>query len=981
MTALKTSEFVLEAKEHLSEVCDQLLRLEKSTPGNIADRIEPMLRAIHSVKGGAGFFGFRTIEALCHKMEAALERTLATGNPPDDQMVDILLTATDRVAALVDDLEGSNTADVGEILKRLDALSASLDARGSSAVVDVPRESDVPLDPMPLDAIAEAPVDTGRFPLVIDLTACQLRGIPPLEVVERVLRLGQVEIGELQWPQVDLLDSPPIGPVIWRAMVVSSLEASQFHVQLNLPPEADASRVGAEPRVAVSIPPKSPAPTTAPREETRGADASQSIRIPVELADRLVNLAGELVLVRNQSRRFAEANAPLPASVVQRFDAVTSDFQATVLQTRMQPVGNLFQRFPRMVRDLGRQLGKQIELEIRGAEVELDKAIVVAISDPLTHLLRNACDHGLERPEIRAAQGKSPEGKIELSARHAGDQIHILISDNGRGIDREAVAAKALRQGLRTAEELARMDDRELLGLILLPGFSTAAEVTEVSGRGVGMDVVRTNLAPLGGTIEIESVKGRGTTITLRLPLTLAIIPSLLVEVGGQRFAIPQRDLEELVGIDPRETRARIEWTRGQEMVRLRGRLLPLVRLPNVVDPNMPSGLDAAPPSAHGESSALFAVVKSGGRRFGLVVDRVLASEEIVVKPMHGRLRGLAMYSGATILGDGSVALILSAEGIATVAQVRFTTDAETVVDSAKAQTEEALDVLLVRQLDGQLSCVPVKMIRRIVMLDRERLECIASKWYVVVDGKPLNLFPLGQSGDPSGRVPSAEVSTAGVSSAGRDKCFVLVARDAEHMGCLVKEVLGTRSIQATELQSLPHQARVLGGAVLLEGITPIVDLSPWIRDANSEPRNSTMTANDIHPKRVLLVDDTKFFRDVVGKCLRDEGYEVTTAEQGAEALDLLRAATFDLVVSDLEMPVLDGLGLATAVRHMEPLRHLPLLALTTLSGTEIRDRARRHGFDALEVKFDPSSFVSAVRTLLARERSAAVVEEFGYVG
>ena len=348
------------------------------------------------------------------------------------------------------------------------------------------------------------------------------------------------------------------------------------------------------------------------------------------------SLSGELVLVRNQTRRFAEANQPLPASVVQRFDAVTSDFQETVLQTRMQPVGNLFNKFPRLVRDLARQLGKQIELQMSGAEVELDKAILDAISDPLIHLVRNACDHGIETPELREAQGKPVTGRIRLVACHAGDQICLRVEDDGRGVDREAVTRQLLKQGLRTPEQLARLNDRDLIALILLPGFSTAAQVTDVSGRGVGTDVVRTNLAQLGGTVEIESQVGRGTTFTLRLPLTLAIIPALLISSSGHVYAIPQKDVEELVSVDAEQTRARIEWTKDQELVRLRGRLLPLVRLSQVLNiagkpAPLTSAADAEPHAAGQASNSeplLVAIVRAGSRRFALAIHRVLASED-----------------------------------------------------------------------------------------------------------------------------------------------------------------------------------------------------------------------------------------------------------------------------------------------------------------------------------------------------------------
>ncbi len=295
-----------------------------------------------------------------------------------------------------------------------------------------------------------------------------------------------------------------------------------------------------------------------------------------------MTLAGELVLVRNQALRSPYADSGL-RPIVQRLDAVTGELQEVVLRTRMQPVGNLFGRFSRMVRDLAKQLGKEIDLGLSGAEVELDKTILESMSDPLTHLVRNCCDHGIELPAERERAGKSPSGRVALSARHLGGQIFIEVRDDGRGLDPDKIRRKALQQGLRSKEELARLGSRDVLALILLPGFSTAAEVTDLSGRGVGMDVVKTNLDRLGGVLEIESEPGRGTAFTLRLPLTLAIIPCLIVAVGGERYALPQKDLEELVCLHPGHSRSRVEHTFDQEVVRRRDRLLPLVRLEEVL--------------------------------------------------------------------------------------------------------------------------------------------------------------------------------------------------------------------------------------------------------------------------------------------------------------------------------------------------------------------------------------------------------------
>ena len=304
-----------------------------------------------------------------------------------------------------------------------------------------------------------------------------------------------------------------------------------------------------------------------------------------------MTLAGELVLVRNQALRSIDAGEAAMRPVLQRLDALTSQLQGAVTQTRMQPVGNLFAKFPRMVRDLARQLGKTIELEMTGTEVELDKSVLELLSDPLTHLIRNCCDHGLELPADRARAGKPLAGRVTLAARHLGGQICIEVGDDGQGIDLERMKRKAFQAGLRTSAELARLSDKEALGLITLPGFSTATAVTDLSGRGVGMDVVKTNLDRLGGTLEIDSMLGQGSTFSLRVPLTLAIIPCLMVRAGDQRYAIPQKDLEELVCLHPEQAQMRIEYTLDQEVVRLRDQLLPLVRLAEVL--GRPTPFDA----------------------------------------------------------------------------------------------------------------------------------------------------------------------------------------------------------------------------------------------------------------------------------------------------------------------------------------------------------------------------------------------------
>lgn len=915
----QSAEFIAEAKEHLAVVCDELLRFERASGDALQACLEAMLRAVHSVKGGGGFFGFKNIEAVAHRMESVLELAMDGAVRRDGHTVDALLAATDRIAALLDDPERSDQTPVDDTLARLDALMAP------SSAADAPTDELAP-------ALTE---------LEIDLTRCEAAGIAPLEVLARVESLGEIHASSVETDAATLADWSPATRVSLRVSIATSLSAEECLRRIEAVEAEESSPSLTETSIA---PPSASVPAP--------ADRGGTIRVSVGLADQLMDLAGELVLVRNQSRRYAEANQALPAAVMQRFDAVTSAFQGTILQTRMQPVANLFNKFPRLVRDLARQLGKQIELHIVGGEVELDKTILDAISDPLTHLVRNACDHGIEAPADREASGKPVVGRIELSTRHYGDQIGITINDDGRGIDRDAIRRQAIKQGLRTAAELERLPDRELFGLILLPGFSTAKEVSEVSGRGVGMDVVKTNLVQLGGAIEIDSVAGAGTTFTLRLPLTLAIIPSLLVTAAGERYAIPQKDLQELVCVDGEQTRARIECTPEQEVLRLRGRLLPLVRLRNLLAALMHhTGAEAS----NDVGPCIVAIVKAGERRFALAIDSVLGSEEIVVKPMHPWLRELAMYSGATILGDGRAALILSTPGVALAARIRFGADAETQLSAAKRSEVESQAVLLLRDSDSAMFAVPVSQVRRIVMVRRAQFERLETGVYVTIDGVPVRLALRG---------------AVDLSSMGAEILFVLLPREAvEAIGLVVQEVLGTEPVDLDQLHPLPGDTHAYGATTLRERITPIFDLPRLLGI-----RESTATA--IAPashKKILLVDDTKFFRDVVGGYLEAAGYMLTQAEHGAEGLDRLERGSFDLVVSDLEMPVMDGWTFASSARLQPRFATLPMLALTTLTREQAEASALAAGFTAFEVKLDQASLLATIARLLANANRAAV--------
>ena len=474
-------------------------------------------------------------------------------------------------------------------------------------------------------------------------------------------------------------------------------------------------------------------------EPRRGA-ADASIRVDVQLLDRLMNLVGELVLARNQVLQItSNLEDPIIVATSQRLNLVTTELQEGIMKTRMQPIGSIWGKYPRVVRDLSAQCGKQIRLEMEGADTELDRSILEAIKDPLTHVVRNSADHGIERPEVRLGRGKQAQGVLRLRAFHEGGKVNIEVSDDGGGIDVDRVREKAIVRGLVTAERAAAMTERELVQLIFLPGFSTAEKVSNVSGRGVGMDVVRTNVERIGGTIDLTSRRNQGTTLRIRIPLTLAIVPALVVAAAEDRFAIPQVNLLELVRLEGDQSKAALDDLHGTEVLRLRGQLLPLVRLRSVL------GLPG-----HDADHVNVVVLQADDRAFGLVVDDISDTEEIVVKPLGKELKGLGVYAGATIMGDGHIALILDVLGIAERAGLVDESRTKSALDGVDATPERAAAVqrlLVFRAPGGDRSAIPLDAVARLEELRADAIERTGRDEVIQYRGELLPLIRLPGDG------------------------------------------------------------------------------------------------------------------------------------------------------------------------------------------------------------------------------------------
>jgi len=695
---------------------------------------------------------------------------------------------------------------------------------------------------------------------------------------------------------------------------------------------------------AVEAPAAKPAkasPVETPEDDS-GKSANQSIRVSVDSLEQLMTMVSELVLTRNQLleivRRHEESEFKVP---LQRLSNVTAELQEGVMKTRMQPIGNAWQKFPRVVRDLSIELGKQIDLEMQGAETELDRQVLDQIKDPLTHMVRNSADHGLERPEQRRAAGKSERGRIRLSAYHEGGHIIIQVSDDGCGLNTERIKAKAVAQGLVTETEIGKLSESQIHKFIFVPGFSTAVEVTNVSGRGVGMDVVRNNIAQIGGTIDVKSVAGAGVSFTIKIPLTLAIVAALIVEAGGERFAIPQSSVVELVsgraGGDQR-----IERIKDTAVLRLRDKLLPLAHLTRL--------LGTETNAADDDDGGFIAVIQVGSQSFGVVVDAVFHTEEIVVKPMSSKLRHIAMFSGNTILGDGSVIMIVDPNGIAR-ALGSTVTSQMAAADSADAGpahlAEPATSLLVFRAGSAQFKAVPLALITRLEEVDARTIELSNGRHMIQYRN---HLMPLVRMSD--------DVRVKGEGA----QPLLVFSDGARSMALVVDEIVDIVE-ERLNIEVKSEDAGVLGSAIIKGQATEIVDVGHFLPLAFEDWFRKKEQPVRARPHSVLLVDDSTFFLDMLTPVLQAAGYQVTAVGTASEALAMLAdGRSFDVAVTDIDMPDMDGFQFAESVRANPVSAKLPVIALSSSVSAEAIERGRAAGFHDFVAKFDRQGLIAALQ-------------------
>ncbi len=870
-------EFLTETNESLDVIDVELVRFERD-PNN-AKILDNIFRLVHTVKGTCGFLGLPRLQALAHSAETLMGR-FRDGLAVTAEAVTLVLATIDRIKEILVELEHSEREPEGSDRDLIDLLER-----------------------MAAGAAAESAIAISRT----------TSGSLVYQVLERPLRPGEVPLDE-----VERAFRETAGPADFAA-AADTPPHSQDEAENRSPPP---DRVGKD------------------NDKLEKGVASQSIRVHVETLEKLMTMVSELVLTRNQLleivRQHEESEFKGP---LQRLSNVTAELQEGVMKTRMQPVGNVWQKLPRMVRDLAADLGKEIELEMHGAETELDRQVLDLIKDPLTHMVRNSADHGLEDPAERRRAGKPEKGTIRLSAYHEGGHIIIQIADDGRGLDTERIRAKAIAGGLASESELDKMTEAQIHRFIFRPGFSTAAQVTSLSGRGIGMDIVRANIDRIGGTIDVKSAAGAGSSFSIKIPLTLAIVSALIVQAGGDRFAIPQLSVVELVRAQS-NSEHRIERIRHAPVLRLRNKLLPLARLDQL--------LGIAGTASSEAEGGFIVVVQVGSQTFGIVVDAVFHTEEIVVKPMSTKLRHIPMFSGNTILGDGSVIMIIDPNGIAQAIGAGAAQVSEPAADAQRAESDvKAVSLLVFRAGSAELKAVPLSLVTRLEEVDCRKIELSGGRHLVQYRGQ---LMPLVRLKDEFR-----------IRTEGRQPLLVFSDR-GRSMGLAVDEIVDIVE-EKLDIEVPGETPGSLGCAVIRGQATEVVDVGYFLPLAFQDwfRRNDAQVAGG--PKSLLLVDDSAFFRNMLCPVLEAAGYEVTAAAGAEEALAILKSGRqFELIVTDIEMPGMSGYELAEAVRNENRAANVTLIALSALASEATIERGRRAGFDNFVAKFDRQGLIAALK-------------------
>ncbi len=889
-------DFVAESSENLSAIEDTLLGLEENRSPEAIDEI---FRAIHSVKGAAGFFQLVNIEQVGHNAETLLDKVRSGEIQINAGIIDILLRARDTLFNMLSQPDFGNGMDVSSLVAELEgARTGSTDEAAEEDLHKIPEET-------PAAEESDEPVS----------------------------------------PEADEKNDQPVETAI-----------------------------------------EAPKKTVSQEKASPSAAEKSTIRIGVDVLDELLELIGEVVLGRNQFLTKHEGDATF-----QTLSQSITKLHQHVIQTRMQPIGTVFNKYKRTVRDLSRELGKKIELNIEGGELELDRTILEAFSDPLTHLVRNSVDHGIEEPDVRSSSGKGILGSLYLRARHESGQILIEVEDDGKGIDPAVIRSKAIDKNLITETEAELLSDKDIIQFIFHAGFSTKEETTKLSGRGVGMDVVRNNLEKIGCMVDISSNPGKGTLIQTRIPLTQAIVNSsviagLIIKIGPYTMAIPQVAVNEVIKLSPEVEMKQISTINGQEVFKLRDKLIPLVHLEDILEiprtyitedgkitapdrrksfvdrrsedncteKNNRAGADRR------KNSFIFIVLQFKQNYFGILVDQIAGKEEIVVKRLPQLIKHRRVFAGSTILGSGKVALILDINGLVEKASLDFAREQETIyqtIMSRKMVLEEKQHVVVFNYAEEEYFAVPVNLLSEVDKFKVSDVKKVGDREFIQRHGMSMPLLRLDHS-----------LSISPLEGEKEELIVIVPSRIRYPTGIVGNSIITHIELSEDLNTKEADENGIMGTFFHNNELITLLDIFTLLQKFDPKKYHREVT-KDIEDCRILFAEDQVFFRQLVVQYFKSYGIKNTTVcKNGEEALQVLvkNPENFDIVVSDIEMPVMDGYQLVSTIKADPKIKDIPVMALTSLDSEENIKKGMDAGFDAYEVKLNKDRVIKRISELYA---------------
>ncbi len=981
-------DFVDEAKTHIQEIENAFLDKEKLKSSD--DLINNVFRAVHSIKGTAGFFGLDHIVLLAHDTENLLGLIRSKKMSLSENVLDCLLASNDLLKKMIEDIAESDKVDISKQIeliklvmsgeneppiqaaseppKSIDSIEEikKPDIRPvpSAPKIEIPSKTVVEKAEKPVASVGDFIVREKYFP-ILEKQVKQGHKIYGIKVnysegfsyynepehffadISSISFIVDISIEDSSYNKVSdaLSKLKNLKNCSLDILVTSVLELSLFILGVNIDPKCIS-------HIKFETVKKSQSSTVTTDASSKKFNHSETIRVNVELLESLMALSGEMILARNQLlNAFNNDEYLLKAPervnmsrILQNVDVLTSKMQEKIVLTRMQPIGNVFNKFPRIIRELSKSLKKDIELIIEGKEVELDKYMVEALYDPITHLVRNAADHGLEEPSTRENLGKNSTGCITLRAYYKGSSIVVDVSDDGRGLNISSIKEKAIQKGFISKEAAENVTESELFKYIFMPGFSTSESVTDMSGRGVGMDVVKSNVERMGGSVSLESIQGMGTTFHLILPRTLALMKTLTVVSSGQRFAIPQTNIRYVVSLT--EKGNHIEYIHKSKELRLRGELVPIINLSDVLDL-----------TSNDELGTKVVILKVGNKQFGLLVEQVLDTQEILVKPLPLALKNCISYSGVTIMGDGRITMILDVEGIIKKSGINFEAINDKGIKKAPKIQVEYQNMILFKCSGNETYALDMNLVSRVETIMASQVESVGEKLYVKIKQRSIRVIR------PEDYLPVSKEKYY------KDKLTLIMPNIKDlNVGILVSNVVdNVRHSFELDTEQFPVKG-IFGTTVFKNKIILVINIYELMEMCDDRHAFKLHVAENVK-KSVLLVEDTAFFRQVESKYLESAGCTVTCAENGRQALAIIKDKHFDLIVSDLIMPVMNGIEFIDEVKKDDSLKHIPSIAVSSMTSDAYKVLALEKGFDAFESKLSKESLIKTINSVLGLKK------------